>query len=144
MKNTLVCLLLALSATLSVAEESLITSFGNHSYAEHGVVVEVTDSGEDLGCILARFDVPGFQGEVGLGKNDSLKMICGKWALQFVPPNELWIHDGQGQIRLLERTLTPRGFKNSSSGAVPELLIRAPVKLRQQMAASQIKKAEVR
>lgn len=142
MKTTLVCLLLALSAAWIMAEESLITTFGNYPYAEHGVVVEVTDSGEDLGCIQARFDVPGFQGEVGLGKNDSLKLLRGKWALQFVPPNELWIHDGQGQIRLLERTLTPRGFKNSSSGAVPELLIRVPEKLRQQMAASQTKKAE--
>lgn len=142
MKATLVCLLLALGTAWSGAEESLITTFGNHPYAEHGVVVETTDSGDASVSIKMKFDRPGFKGVVGTGKNDPMKALPGKWALQFVPPNELWIHDGQGRIRLMERTLTPSGFKTSSSDAVPELLTRAPEKLRQQMAASQTKKAE--
>ncbi|HAL72279.1 MAG TPA: hypothetical protein DCP71_10950 [Verrucomicrobiales bacterium] len=135
MKTTLICLLLALSAAWSMAEESLITTFGNHSYAEHGVVVEATESGEASVIIKLRFDLPGFKGAVGTGKNDPMKMLPGKWALQLVPPNELWIHDGLGQIRLMERTLSPSGFKTSSSDAVPELLTRAPEKLLQQMRA---------
>jgi hypothetical protein len=142
MKTSLVCLLLVLSTAWSMAEESLITTFGNHSYAEHGVVVEATESGEASVIIKLRFDLPGFKGAVGTGKNDPMKMLPGKWALQFVPPNELWIHDGLGRLRLMERTLTPSGFKTSSSDVVPELLIRAPEKLRQQMAASQAKKTE--
>jgi hypothetical protein len=135
MKTTLVCLLLALSAAWIMAEESLITTFGNHSYAEHGVVVEATDSGDASVIIKLRFDLPGFKGAVGTGKNAPMKMLPGKWAMQFVPPNELWIYDGLGRLRLMERTITPSGFKTSSSDAVPELLIRVPEKLRQQMRA---------
>ncbi|MBB5036942.1 hypothetical protein [Prosthecobacter dejongeii] len=141
MKTILICLLLVLSTTWSMAEESLINTFGNHSYAEHGVVVEITDSGDVSVSIKMKFDLPGFKGAVGTGKNAPMKMLPGKWALQFVPPNELWIHDGLGQIRLMERTLTPSGFKSSSSDVVSELLIKAPEKLRQQMIASQTEQA---
>lgn len=144
MKATLVILLGFLGAAHGLAEELLMTELGSYSYTQPAVTVAVTDGGDAKVAVKMSFNEPDFKGSVGTGKDDPMKVVPGKWALQFVPPHELWIHDGAGRVRLMQRTLQPSGFKNSSSDVVPELLTRAPEKLRKQMEASQRDKVKGR
>jgi hypothetical protein len=77
------------------------------------------------------FNLPTFKGETGTGKDHPMKLAPGKWAAQFVAPNQLWIFDGLGQVHLYERTIKPSGYKASSSSVVPALLVEAPKELRE-------------
>lgn len=109
----------------------LITAAGTHSFPEQSVAIAITgDEPNELNFTMS-FDLPNFKGQTGTGKGHPMKLAPGKWAAQFVAPNQLWIFDGLGQVHLYERTLNPSGFKASQSSLVPALLAEAPEELRE-------------
>jgi hypothetical protein len=104
---------------------------------------ELTVSGTALISLLWYiFNLPTFKGQTGTGKGHPMKLAPGKWAAQFVPPNQLWISDGLGQVHLYERTIDPSGFKASQSSLVPALMIEAPEELRKIISESNTPEAQ--
>lgn len=120
---------------LSWAESPLITTPGSYSYPESGAEVVFEESGESALIIRLTYKTPNGSVATGTGKDSPMKVAAKKWAAQIVPPNELWIHDGLGGVKLYERTIKPSGFKVTSSSVRPKLLSRAPKELLETVSA---------
>jgi len=130
MKRILLSIVILLAVGLPNIHAQLITDAGTHSFPDQSVTIAITGAEPGKLNFTMSFDLPSFKGETGTGKGHPMKLAPGKWAAQFVAPNQLWIFDGLGQVHLYERTINPSGFKASQSSIVPALLVEAPEELR--------------
>lgn len=126
--------LVVLLLSVNISRAELLTSAGIHAFPDSKVVVSITGTELSEMDFKMTFDIPTFKAEVGTGKGSPMKVAPNGWAAQFVSPNQLWIFDGLGKVTLFERTIDPRGFKQSDSSVVPSLLTKAPEELRFLMA----------
>jgi len=127
MKRAIISLALICYGSVCYGQEPLIHQFGSVDLKQFGVNIEL--GSKDPSGLTVRLKFQG-AGETGTGADSSIPIIPGKWAAQFVAPNQLWIYDGASTVLLYERTISPKGFKASSSAVVPSLLERAPTELR--------------
>lgn len=134
MKLKYITALTVLFISAKMARAELLTSAGIHPFPESKVVVSITGTVPSEMNFKMAFDLPSFKAEFSTRKGSPMKVAPSGWATQFVAPNQLWIFDGLGQVTLFERTVDPRGFKQTDSSVVPDLLTKAPEELRLLMA----------
>lgn len=142
MKKILLSIVLLLAASLPNIHAQLITDAGTHSFSDQAVTIAITGAEPDELNFTMSFDLPSFKGRTGTGKEHPMKLAPGKWAAQFVAPNQLWIFDGLGQVHLYERTISPSGFNASQSRIVPTLLVQVPKELREVIAQADAPEAK--
>ena len=125
-----------ISAT--IANEMVMRDFGTYHFKAESfdVTVDLKEAASDALAPKITFGENGKEASTGIGKDNSLAVVTGRWAAQFYPPYELWIFDGTDKLQLYERTVDPKGFKSSSSSVVPSLQERAPAEIRQLMRSS--------
>lgn len=127
MKRAIVTVALICCALVCYGQEKLIRHFGSVDLKQFRVTIDLGSKEPSGLTVRLKFQDAG---ETGTGADSSIPIVPGKWAAQFVAPNELWIYDGASTVLLYERTISPEGFKASSSAVVPRLLGRAPIELR--------------
>jgi hypothetical protein len=133
MRIRILTLAIAIIALTCHAEDLVLRDFGTVRLKDHGVTIELTQKKPFGLAVRMTFDASGSRGlgTTGTGDDSSIPIAQGKWAVEFVAPNELWIYDGLSAVMLYEHTISPAGFKASAS---PELLKRAPKALLDLMA----------
>jgi len=126
----MILFIMACSLFSAVGQEMpvLIRKAGSYQYPTNHVRITFREVGKYAMEVRMSFDGKDSGGTVGTGEGSPMRVDREGWAAQYIAPNELWLYDGLGQLRLYERTA--HGFKGSNSSSVPTLLDRAPRQLR--------------